>query len=210
MKQLISAITIIDTQDQKRVDFLIDCFKAQTYAKKELIIINNAESQYHASRIRAIEENNIRLVDLPYKYTKGVAKNHACSIAQGEIITLFSPGYYHHPQRLAKQHKVLQKTKSGSFLNAYLQVSQYNGITEKVAPNGMLLDSMMYHKPSDFTFGVEDRAEDLLCLQTLLSENYNFCSIAEPDLMIRVIGTGFRFPKDCVIKPSVRKILSDL
>jgi len=210
MKQLISAITIIDTQDQKRVDFLIHSFKAQTYANKELIIINNAESQYHASRIKAIEENNIKLIDLPYKYTKGVAKNHACSIAQGEIITLFSPEYYHHPQRMIKQHKVLQKAKSGSFLNAYLQVSQYNGISEKAAPHGMVLESMMYHRPAAFTFGVEDRAEDLHCLQTLLSENYNFCSIAEPDLMIRVIGTGLKFPKDCIIKPSVRKILSAL
>ena len=210
MKPLISAITIIDTQDQKRVDFLIHSFKAQTYTKKELIIINNAESQYHASQIKAIEEKNIKLIDLPYKYTKGVAKNHACSISQGEILTLFSPDFYHHPQRLAKQHKVLQKTKSGSFLNAYLQVSQYNGISENAAPHGTLLDSMMYHKPSTFTYGIEDRAEDLLCLQTLINENYSFCSIAEPELMIRLIGTGFRFPKDCIIKPSVRKILSDL
>lgn len=210
MKPLISAITIIDTQDQKRVDFLIQNFKSQTYTNKELIIINNAESQYHASRIKAIEETNIKLIDLPYKYTKGVAKNHAHSIAQGDIITLFNPEFYHHPQRLSKQHKVLQKTKSGSFLSSHLQISEYNGISEVKAPQGILLDSMMYHKPNIFTFGVEDKSEDLTCLRTLLDENYNFCSIAEPDLMIRLIGTRFKFYPDCIIKPSVRKILSEL
>jgi len=210
MKPLISAITIIDTQDQKRVDFLIHCFKSQTYANKELIIINNAESQYHASRIKTIEDKNIKLIDLPYKYTKGVAKNHAHNIAQGEIIALFSPEFYHHPQRLSKQHKVLQKSKSGSFLSTYFQVSEYNGVSEIIAPQGVLLESLMYHKPNLFTFGIEDKSEDLTCLRTLLSDNYSFCSIAEPDLMVRLIGTGFKFPKDCVIRPAVRKILSGL
>ena len=210
MKPLISAITIIDTQDQKRVDFLINCFKSQTYANKELIIINNAESQYHASRIKAIEDKNIKLIDLPYKYTKGVAKNHAHSIAQGELITLFSPEFYHHPTRLSKQHKVIQKAKSGSFISTYYQVSEYNGVTQVKAPQGVLLDSMMYQKPNLFTFGVEDKSEDLTCLRTLLNENYSFCSIAEPDLMVKLIGTGFRFSKNCVIKPAVRKILSSL
>lgn len=210
MKPLISAITIIDTQDQKRVDFLIQNFKSQTYTNKELIIINNAESQYHASRIKAIEETNIKLIDLPYKYTKGVAKNHAHSIAQGDIISLFSPEFYHNPQRLTKQYKVLQKTKSGSFLSSHLQISEYNGLTEVKAPQGVLLDSMMYQKPDLFTFGIEDKSEDLMCLRALLDENYNFCSIAEPDLMIRLIGTRFKIPTDSIIKPSIRKILSEL
>jgi hypothetical protein len=203
-KPLISALSLIGDETPQRVSLIIDSFRKQTYKNKELILINNAENSYKATRIPHLQDPRIKLIDLSVRYTAGIAKNHGLSFAQGDIIALYGQDHYHTRDRLLMQSRVIKSGIKGSFINSCYQLSEYSDFSIKANSKGILLESIMFDRIDGIPFGLDDKAEDLCCLSSLIAQGYQFCSLNEPDLMIKLVG-NIRRITTAPITDSVRR-----
>jgi glycosyltransferase involved in cell wall biosynthesis len=77
----------------------IASFNAQTYANKELIVLDNGESIEDLLP----KQDNIRYVRLPGTQTTGQLRNICCTLAKGEYIAHWDDDDWSHPERLAEQ-----------------------------------------------------------------------------------------------------------
>lgn len=205
LKPLISALSLIGDETPQRVSLIIDSFKKQTYKNKELILINNAENSYKATRIPRIQDPEIKLIDLSMRYPAGIAKNHGLSFAQGDIITIYGQDHYHTRNRLLKQSQAIKSGIKGSFINSCHQISEYSGISTITNSKGILLESIMFNRLNGIPFGLDDKAEDLCCLSSLIAQDYQFCSLNEPELMIKLVGNIRKIGASTLIADSVRR-----
>lgn len=85
----------------------IDCFCAQSYPNKELVIVTDGSERYYQAILRYIDTlgvNNIKVEFLPgKKYTLGAIRNITLACASGDIICQWDDDDQYHPERLLVQ-----------------------------------------------------------------------------------------------------------
>ena len=72
---LISAIMLAGRVQLEDILTCIECFKAQTYPYKELIIVNNTKTQYEAATLELQAEKDVFIVDTPTELSAGMARS---------------------------------------------------------------------------------------------------------------------------------------
>lgn len=77
----------------------IACFNAQTYANKELIVLDNGDSVEDLIP----KQDNIRYVRLPGTQATGQLRNICCTLSRGEFIAHWDDDDWSHPKRLEEQ-----------------------------------------------------------------------------------------------------------
>jgi len=82
----------------------IQCFLSQTYANRELLIVEDGED---SSRGLVPDDNRIRYVHLGGKMSIGNKRNAANSLARGEIICHWDDDDWSAPGRVAEQVQAL-------------------------------------------------------------------------------------------------------
>lgn len=87
----------------------IDCFRSQSYANRELLIVLDGDDDY-SDIVPA--EPMIRLIKLAAPLTIGLKRNVACKEAKGEIICHWDDDDYSASGRLAEQVSMLMDGKS--------------------------------------------------------------------------------------------------
>lgn len=187
---LISAIMLVCHKDHKYVHRAIKCFEDQNYPYKELLIVNNCDTQLQASELSLDARPNVYMLDTPLKLTAGMAKNYGLSACNGQIIAQFDCDCYHAPDRLLKQAIALfENNASICVLTKCLKYSYISGQAGYWSNDqNAILNSMMYIRPKNIDYENLDKQEEKSLMQRMLSNNLNAVSLLMPELMLKLIG----------------------
>jgi O-antigen biosynthesis protein len=92
---------IMPTRNRRKyIPGAIDCWQAQTYDRRELIVLDNGDDQ-----VSDLMPNDprIRYMRLAAKQTLGQLRNFACQLGAGEFIAHWDDDDWYHPKRLEEQ-----------------------------------------------------------------------------------------------------------
>ncbi|MCG8322124.1 MAG: glycosyltransferase family 2 protein [Cytophagales bacterium] len=187
--ELISCLCITD----KRVNLLsrsIDCFRNQTYANKELIILYNDYDYDTSTFVNSIDDENIKCfkIDSNLKLSLGAKRNLSLEKSNGTYFCNWDDDDWHHSERLNLQFKALRENhKEASIL---INVILYD-CKEKQAYfsfswpwEGTLLCDKSFIR--EFKYGDIDKGEDSYLISHLLDNNFVY-PVIKPTLYIYTI-----------------------
>jgi glycosyltransferase involved in cell wall biosynthesis len=109
----------------------IECYLAQTYPRRELIIVCGGPKRY-AKRIEryagSLRRPDIRVVHLAGRPTLGRLRNETLALARGKILCQWDDDDLSHPRRLALQHEALAESgAAGVILDNFFQYFEATG-----------------------------------------------------------------------------------
>ena len=188
---LISALMLAQKRDHKiNVPRAIEYFERQTYPYKELIIINNCDSQLEASGLSALAKPNIFYLDTPTKLSAGMAKNYGLSACNGQIIAQFDCDCFHAADRLMKQAIAMFKNSATvCVLTECYKYSYISGHASMQCNNqNAILSSMVYVRPNGIDYANIDKQEERSLMEKLIHSGYQAISLPMPELMVKLVG----------------------
>lgn len=187
---LVSAIMLVCQKDHRNVLRAIECFERQNYPYKELLLVNNCDTQLEASELNLDARPNVYVLDTPLKLTAGMARNYGLSACNGQIIAQFDCDCYHAPDRLLKQAIALfENNASICVLTKCLKYSYISGYaTYWSNDQNAILNSMMFVRPKNIDYENIDKQEEKSLMQRMLSNNLNAISLPMPELIIKLVG----------------------
>ncbi len=185
---LVSAIMLAGRVQIPDVLAAIDCFKAQTYPYKELIIVNNARSQYDASALNIRAERDIFMVDTPQELFAGMARNYGISCANGKILAQFDADYWHAPNRLEAQVATLAQNEAHvAVLDSTLCYSFVSGRASYwTNDRKAILGTMVFVRPTGLDYPNADKQEELGLLDKFQQAELSVISMNVPELACKL------------------------
>lgn len=185
---LISAIMLAGKMQVLDIVKAIECFKSQTYPNKELIIVNNAKSQFEASKLNIAAEDNIFLIDTPTLLHAGMARNYGIRAANGQILAQFDADYWYDAERLSTQVATMAETGSQvCMLASTLKYSFCSGNAGLYTNSkDVILDTMVFVRPKEIDYPDADKNEEFGILDRLIKANYSPITISNPDLCCKL------------------------
>lgn len=105
----------------------VDCFCAQTYPEKELIILDDMHDRSFPGGAQSLPTGYPILYFMDESRSIPQKRNRACELARGEIICHFDSDDYSEPERIADQVELLQS--SGKALTGYYSILFYEAST---------------------------------------------------------------------------------
>jgi len=122
---LISCLTV--TQDPRRLPYLvrsIDCFRRQTWRRRELVVLQIGDPAYGeaiARHLHALGDDRVRHAFVGEPVSLGEARNRSVEAARGEVVCLWDDDDMSHPRRLELQHGRMRRDRAeASFLPDHL------------------------------------------------------------------------------------------
>jgi glycosyltransferase involved in cell wall biosynthesis len=109
MKPLISCIMPVRNR-QEFIAGALACYRAQTWHRKELIIVDNSDEPIRRAVVDYVDR---------YEYvgpepkTVGWMRNRCCENAAGELIAHWDSDDWSHPNRLTEQYKLIIAQQAG-------------------------------------------------------------------------------------------------
>lgn len=202
---LVSAIMLAGRSSVSEVLAGIKCFKAQTYPYKELIILNNARTQFEASGLNIAAEPDVFLVDTPGNLITGMARNYGIRSANGQILAQFDADCYHDPQRLEAQIATLADNNSHiCMLSSTLQYSYFSGRASlQHNQRAAILNTMVFIRPSDIDYPPSDKMEESGLLEKMMGSGLKAISMNKPELCCKF------YHNTCPVKSCVNHGLSN-
>lgn len=190
---LVSAICILNHTNSDKLANLICAFQNQTYPNKELIIVNNNESQYLNSQVSIAAESDIFLIDTPMRVNAGMARNYGISAANGTILAQFDDIYYHHSNRIEAQVAAIAQNDSHmSLLNSCLSYSFISGrLSLYQNMKNIVLGSAVYIRPSQIDYPDIDKLEEKEFIERYIGGGYKVVSMNQPELLCKMIGDNY-------------------
>lgn len=189
---LVSAIMLAGRVPSKDILVTIDCFKAQTYPNKELIIVNNCTSQFDATDLNIYAQKNVFVMDTPVLLTAGMARNYGLTAANGRIIAQFDPDYYHAPKRIEAQLSAIAQHEVNVCL--LTETLSYSLVSGKARHNrntrNAIFNSMVYIRPKGIDYPDQEKAEERTLLEKFAKAGAKVISLAEPSLMVKIYTTA--------------------
>jgi glycosyltransferase involved in cell wall biosynthesis len=185
---LVSAIAIVNEVTHPYVNLLIRSFQKQTYPYKELILVNNTQTQFAASKLEIEATPNVILYDTPAYVSAGMARNYGISIASGRIIAQFDADTYHFPDRLQFQVAALAKSECHiSFLSKILTYSLVSGRVSLHTNNrGVILNSMVCIRPQNIDYPNTIKHEEFGILEKLSAAQYKTIVLQQEHLACKL------------------------
>lgn len=209
---LVSAIMLAGQCPHEDIFAAIKCFNSQTYPYKELIIINNAKTQFEASALNMHAQKDIFIIDTPIGLSAGMARNYGISAANGQILAQFDADYYHSPNRLEVQIATLAGNEAHvSVLTETLQYSFVSGkATYQRNDKQAILNTMVLVRPRDIDYPNVNKNEEKGFLEKLINAGMKTISIPKVDLMCKLCLTKhertFEINKSDVSNPHAKII----
>lgn len=212
---LISAIMLAGKVQLEDILSSIECFKAQTYPYKELIIVNNAPTQYEAAALELQAEKDIFLVDTPTELSAGMARNYGISAANGQILAQFDADYWYAPSRLAAQVATMANEKAHiCFLASVLQYSFVSGrATHFRNTKNAIMDTMVFSRPAKIDYPDFAHNEEYGILYRMTQNGMRPITMEKPDLGCKLLltnGERNRQPTNYGLSDEQFKIIVDL
>jgi len=186
---LVSAITLTGRNNLSDLLNCIECFKAQTYPYKELIIINNARNQLAASELNIKAEKDIFLIDTPNELTTGMARAHGMAAANGRIIAQFDVDYWHAPNRLETQ--IVNLGRQSAHISVLSRCLGYSFVSGRARyhenEKRAILGTMVHIRQAEINYQPDrDKNEELGFLEDLTKKGYQPISIDSPELCCKL------------------------
>jgi len=189
---LVSAIMLAGKTTPANIMAGVECFKSQNYPYKELIIVNNAQSQLDASSLNIKAEKDVFIVDTPQHLTAGMARNYGISAANGKILAQFDADYWYSPDRLSTQIAGMAKNESHvAVFNKTLSYSYASGrVSYHTNPKEIILETMVFIRPKEIDYPNIEKNEELGILNKLNGIDYKTISINNPILCCKLFFTN--------------------
>jgi len=181
----------------------IKCFQSQTYPNKELIIVNNARTQFEASALIIEPQPNILVIDTPLQFSAGLARNYGLNASNGQFIAQFDADMWHAPNRLLVQiQTMIEQEAHVSMFNAVMQYSEASGLAtyytnpKNAIPNTMVMVNPNFINPPPQPvpeYPAVEKGEELGILLKLAS--YKIITIPISNMICRLIECDKRIKK---------------
>jgi len=190
---LVSAIALAGREQLQDLLHCIQCFKAQTYPYKELIIVNNAASQLAASDLNIKSERDVFLLDTPAEMTAGMARAQGMAAANGQIIAQFDIDWWHAPNRLEVQIATLaQQNAHIAVLSESLSYSYVSGrVGYFKNDRNAILGTMVHIRQREVNYPPDhEKDEELAFLEALTANSHRPISMPVPELCCKLHFTA--------------------
>lgn len=186
---LVSAIMLAGKSSILDVLCAIDCFKKQSYPYKELIIVNNAKTQFEASSLIINADNNVFVIDTPTELSAGMARNYGIKAANGRILAQFDSDYWHAPNRLSMQISAMAESEAHiCMLTKTLSYSYLSGRSSTATNDkSVVLNTMVYIRPQSIDYPPYNKSEEFGILSKMIESGMKPISIDYPDLCCKLI-----------------------
>jgi glycosyltransferase involved in cell wall biosynthesis len=186
---LVSAIMLAGKSNITDILCAIQCFNKQSYPYKELIIINNAKTQFEASSLELDANENVFIIDTPTELTAGMARNYGIKAASGRILAQFDSDYWHSPDRLSTQISAMVNNESHiCMLSDALSFSYLSGIATIISnEKSAILGTMVYIRPQNIDYPPYNKYEEFGILSKMIESGMKPISINNPDLCCKLI-----------------------
>jgi glycosyltransferase involved in cell wall biosynthesis len=192
---LVSALMLVGRVPVPDVLAAIQCFREQTYPYKELILVNNARTQFDASELNIRAERDVFLIDTPNEVSAGMAKNIGIRAANGQILAQFDCDSWHDPQRLEAQIATLAENEahvcllSSTLLFSFISGRASLNINDKEAA----LSTMIFLRPADIDYPDAEKNEEYGMLDRLVQAGHKPIAMSKPELCCKFrLTTGDR------------------
>lgn len=187
---LVSAIMLAGRMPTAAIKAAIACFRAQTYPYKELIVVNNARTQFEASALNLRAERDVMVVDTATPYSAGMARNYGISTANGRILAQFDANYWHAPDRLEAQ--VATMAQNGASVVVLTQTLRYSFISGRASlqsnDRNAILGTMLFVRPQGLDYPNADKQEEWGLLDKFQQAQAKVISMPTPGLMCKLCG----------------------
>ena len=188
---LVSAILLAGRTSVSDVLAAIECFKAQTYPYKELIVLNNAKDQFSASGLNIKAEKDVFLIDTPSDLPAGMARNFGIRAANGRILAQFDADYWHDPKRLETQIATLAENEahicilSETLLYSYTSGRASMNSNEKSA----ILGTVVFIRPAEIDYPPSTKHEEFGILDRMVKGGMKPIAMSKPELCCKILTT---------------------
>ena len=168
----------------------IKCFKAQTYPKKELIIIYENDDRCTKHLVQSIRNDEIRVVEVSSnpKTTLGELRNIAVQESRGDYVCQWDDDDWYHDRRMEVQMKsIAESFKRASVLLSWI-VFDATANEAYISPMRIWEGSILFEKnifSDELKYENISKGEDTGLVQKMLVKNYVYPLLA-PCLYIYV------------------------
>ena len=153
----------------------VRCFEQQTYANRELIVIDDGEEDY-SDLFRTLPPSQIRYIrDIPKGQVLGRLRNIALDAARGDYLIQWDDDDWYHPDRIRIQAKTLAKGYDACCLSAslmHLNDPQFRDLPFIGSLPDGIPGSIMHVRSADIRYPEYEKAEDTLYLKSWMSRRY--------------------------------------
>lgn len=172
----------------------IECFLAQSYPNKELVILHPRGDHATADCVRAFGSKQLQpfAIDVPGA-SLGELRNLSMERAAGELLCVWDDDDWHSPDRLAVQHQALRTSKKCAAILARIII--YDVVTARahLGYERLWENSAMFVRERIETLGIRyaplNRFEDYEFVNQLIKHNLVY-PVYEPTAYIYVSSGG--------------------
>lgn len=195
---LVSAIMLVGRAPIPDVVAAIECFQKQTYPYRELIIVNNAKTQFIASELNIKAQHDVFLIDTPILLSAGMARNYGIRAANGQILAQFDADYYHDPQRLSAQIATMAEQEAHICMLA--STLAYSFISGRAAldtnKKSIIPNTMVFMRPAKIDYPNVQKYEEFGILDRMIRAGLKPITMDKPDLVCKLrLTNGERITK---------------
>lgn len=201
---LVSAIMLAGHLPAQDIVAGVRCFLQQTYPYKELIVVNNAMTQFEAGAFNLRAERNVFLIDTPAYVTAGMARNFGINAANGRILAQFDADHWFDKDRLALQVAALGEHQvQASMLSSSMSYSYATGrASHAIQPQGFVPHSLVFLRPEGIDYPDAIKAEEIGLIDRLHAAGWRFATIDRPTMACKLRFTrGEQITKPTGILP---------
>lgn len=189
---LVSAVMLAGRHTLPDILSAIECFQSQTYPYKELIIVNNAKSQFDAASLNIQAQQNVALIDTPYEFSAGMARNFGIATANGRILAQFDADYWYAPNRLEAQIALL--ANEGANVVMLASTLQYSFVSGRASyqqnDRNAILGTMLFVRPQNLDYPNIEKQEELGLLEKFQSAGAKIVAMPIPELACKLCLTS--------------------
>ena len=177
---LVSALLITKERPQLAMR-AVQCFLAQTYPNKELVIIDEGDHRFHRE-LSALEDPSIRYFRNEKRTTLGSLRNRAVRLARGDYVCQWDDDDLYHPQKISYQLAACRHHEADAcFL--LREMLQSGSSTLGISNPRLWEGSILARKKTMFNYLPIKRAEDYWVVH-LLAKRRRVVALDLPELYI--------------------------
>jgi glycosyltransferase involved in cell wall biosynthesis len=165
--------------------FAIECFLAQSYPAKELVVVCSKAASEVERHIGALSNERIRFIQAPDAATVGDLRNRAIAHTVGDFLAVWDDDDLYHPDRLMMQMMALQtmRATAGVLRREILWWPAERRLA--VSQGGIWENSMLARRSDVPPYPSLSREEDTAVIKQVLL-NTRFADIDLPFLYVRI------------------------
>ncbi len=168
----------------------INCFKAQTYPVKEMVIVYESDDVHIKNYLQTVSDDNIFYYEVPSdpKLPLGELRNISVEKCSGEYFCQWDDDDWYSSNRLEVQYEAIVKNCKGASMLSYWLMFDSKTNTAYLSSFRLWEGSILCRKSiikEETKYASMEKSEDTALLKQLIESNYIF-PVIKPNLYIYV------------------------